>query len=322
MVSEGEAGRRLLVMDVDTGIDDALAILLALRSPGAEVLAIGTVAGNIEAEQAALNTLKVLEVAGAGVPVAVGLNKPLLRPLYTSPQVHGADGLGDAGLPAPAGRPSGEHAVDQLVRLARERPGEITLFASGPLSNVAAALIREPALPRLLKDVIIMGGAVAAPGNVTPVAEANIWHDPEAARLVFAAEWPLTMVGLDVTMSTFLRPPHLAALRASESPVSRFVCAILPFYWNRYTRLMGRDGCALHDPLALGIALDPSLVSQMAALDVRVETEGALTVGMTVADRRVLTAPNAPPPERPINVPLAVDGDRFIHGLLAALTAT
>lgn len=313
--------RKLLVMDVDTGIDDALALLLALRSPAAEVLAIGTVAGNIEAGQAASNTLKVLEVAGASIPVAVGLNKPLLRPLRTSPHVHGADGLGDAGLPAPAGRPSGEHAVNQIVRLAHERPGEITLFASGPLSNVAAALIREPELPRLLKEVVIMGGAVGAPGNVTAVAEANIWHDPEAARLVFDAAWPLTMVSMDVTMQTFLRPPQLAVLQASASPLARFVCAILPFYWDRYSALMGREGCALHDPLALAIALDPTLVATMATLDVRVETESALTLGMTVADRRVLIAPGRPRPEHAIAVPLAVDSERFVREMVAAFTA-
>lgn len=313
--------RTLLVMDVDTGIDDALAMLLALRLPSADVLAIGTVAGNIEAEQAALNTLKVLAVVEARIPVAVGLNKPLLRPLAIAPEVHGADGLGDARLPEPAGRPSGEHAVDQLVRLAHERPGEITLFASGPLSNVAAALLREPALPRLLKEVVIMGGAAAAPGNVSAVAEANIWHDPEAARLVFEAPWPLTMVGLDVTMRTFLRPPELARLQASPAPVARFVCAILPFYWQRYTRLYGREGCALHDPLALAIALDPTLVTEMAALEVYVETQSALTLGMTVADRRVLTAPGRARPDHPINVPLAVDSDRFIDEMVRAFTA-
>ncbi len=318
-----DTDKTLLVMDVDTGIDDALAILLALRSPNAEVLAIGTVAGNIEADQAATNTLKTLDAAGAtDVPVAVGLNKPLLRPLETSPHVHGVDGMGDAGLPMPSGRPTDEHAVDQLLRLVHERPGRITLFASGPLSNVAAALIREPELPRLVKRVVIMGGAADGIGNVTPVAEANIWHDPEAARLVLDAPWSsLTMVGLDVTMTTLLGAAELERIHKSESPVARFVAAITPFYVNRYAELLGGRGCALHDPLALGIALDPTLVTRMASLDVRVETESPLTVGMTVADRRPLRGPGYPRPYHPIDVPLAVDAPRFVEHLVRTLTA-
>jgi len=332
-----DKNKTLIVMDVDTGIDDALALILALRAPEAEVLAIGTVAGNIEAGQAATNTLKVLDVVGVNVasqgtgtgtgggagavPVAVGLNKPLVRPLRTAPHVHGSDGMGDAGLAAPRGQPSGEHAVDQLVRLAHERRGEITLVATGPLTNVAAALILAPDLPRLLKGVVIMGGAADGIGNRTPVAEANIWHDPEAARLVFEAGWPsFTMVGLDVTMTTLLRRPQLDLLRAATpaQPVARFVAAIVAFYWERYTRLLGVEGCALHDPLALGIALDPSLVTEFAAFDVLVETEGALTAGMTVADRRPLRGPGYPRPRHPIGVPLAVDADRFVARLMRA----
>jgi len=322
--------KTLLVMDVDTGIDDALALILALRAPEAEVLAIGTVAGNIEAEQAAINTLKVLDVVGAdtpgavpiAVPVAVGVNKPLLRPLRTSPHVHGVDGMGDAWPAAARGQPAGEHAVDQLLRLAHERRGEITLVATGPLTNVAAALIRVPELPRLLKSVVIMGGAANGIGNRTAVAEANIWHDPEAARLVFAADWPsFTMVGLDVTMSTLLRRPQLDLLRTSDRPVARFVTAIVAFYWDRYTQLLGVEGCALHDPLALGIALDPSLVTEFAALDVQIETEGPLTLGMTVADRRPLRGPGYPRPPHPIGVPLAVDAARFIDRLMRAFLA-
>jgi len=323
--------KTLLVMDVDTGIDDALALILALRAPEAEVLAIGTVAGNIEAEQAAINTLKVLDVAGSddlnagpvavpvAIPVAVGLNKPLLRPLQTSPDIHGADGMGDAGIPPPQGQPSGEHAIDQLVRLAYERRGEITLVATGPLTNVAAALIRAPELPRLLKGVVIMGGAANGVGNRTAVAEANIWHDPEAARLVFEAGWPsFTMVGLDVTMSTLLRRPQLDLLRASDRAVARFVSAIVAFYWDRYTRLLGVEACVLHDPLALGIALDPSLVTASAALDVQIDTESALTRGMTVADRRPLRGPGYPRPRHPVGVPLAVDAARFVDRLMGA----
>lgn len=310
--------KKRLVMDVDTGIDDALALILALRAPEAEVLAIGTVVGNVGVERATENTLKVLDVVGSRVPVAQGLAKPLLRPAHLAPQVHGNDGMGDVGIPAPSGAATGEHAVDQLIRLAHERPGEITLFACGPLCNIGAALIREPELPRLLKDVVIMGGAVGVPGNVTSMAEANIYNDPEAARLVLAADWPLTMVGLDVTMETFLRRPQRDALERSDSPVAMFVARIIAYYWDWYTREQGQEGCALHDPLALGIALDPSFVTRMARLDVTVETESELTLGMTVADRRTLLGPGYARPQHPIDVPLAVDSARFVDRLMQA----
>lgn len=317
-----EGGATLsLVMDVDTGIDDALALALALRSPGVEVVAISTVAGNIGAEQAATNTLKVLDALGVAVPVAVGLRGPLLRPFRAAPAVHGSDGMGDAGLPDPTGAPTGEHGVDQLIRVARERPGELTLFTSGPLSNVAAALMKEPELPRLYKRMVMMGGAVGVPGNVSPVAEANIRNDPEAAQRVLEAEWSsLTMVGLDVTMTTRLTISDLERLRASSAPAARLVAAITPFYVRRYEQLLGTGaGCALHDPLALGIALDPSLVTAMAHLDVQVETVSPLTLGMTVADRRPLLGPGYAPPRRPILTPLAVDATRFVDRFLAAL---
>ncbi len=316
------AAKTLLVMDVDTGIDDALALLLALRAPEAEVLAIGTVAGNIEADQADVNTLKVLDIVGAThVPVAVGIGKGLFRPLATVPYIHGVDGMGDAGYPAPSGRPTGEHAVDQLVRLARERPGEITLCAVGPLSNIGMALVREPDLPRLLKNVVIMGGAADPVGNVTAVAEANIWHDPEAARLVFEADWPtpLTMVGLDVTMRTLLRRPHIDELRNAASPVARFAGAIINFYVDRYTELLGEEACAMHDPLALGIALDRTLMTRVAPLDVEIETASPFAFGMTVVDRRPLLYPGYPKAQRPADVAIEVDSDRFIARMMETL---
>lgn len=313
--------KELLVLDVDTGIDDALALILAARSPEAEVLAVGTVAGNIGAEQAGRNTLTVLDALGATIPVAVGLDRGLLRPSSVAPSVHGHDGLGDAGLPASSQALSGEHAVDQLIRLAHERPGQITLVATGPLSNVAAALIREPALAQLLKRVVVMGGAVGVPGNVTAVAEANIWHDPEAAQLVLTAGWPLTLVALDVTMTTFLRRAELDRLRASERPVARLVSAISPVYSAFYQRMTGQEGYALHDPLAVAIALDPGLVAAAVDLDVQVETHSELTLGMTVADRRTLLGPGYPQPQRPVSIPLAVDGARFLDRLMDALLA-
>jgi len=309
------------VMDVDTGVDDALAIILAHRSPGAQVVAIGTVTGNVSAAQAATNTLKTLDALGASTPVAVGAPRALARGPFPPSAIHGEDGLGDAKLPAPSRAPTGEHAVDQLLRLVHERPGELSLFASGPLTNLGLALQRDPELPRLVKEVMVMGGAIIAAGNVTPVAEANIYHDPEAAALVFAADWPVTLVGLDVTMRALLRGEELARLRASEGEVARFVSRILPPYVAVYSRRFGFEAVTMHDPLAMALLLDPSLALETAQLDTRVETSGELTVGMTVADRRPLIGPGYERPSHPLSIPLEVDTPRFIAMLMRVLLA-
>lgn len=313
------ADPKAIVMDVDTGVDDALAIILAHRSPGAQVVAIGTVTGNVSAAQAATNTLKTLDALGASTPVAIGAPQALARGPFPPSAIHGEDGLGDADLPAPSRAPTGEHAVDQLLRLVHERPGELSLFASGPLTNLGLALQRDPELPRLVKEVMVMGGAIIAAGNVTPVAEANIYHDPEAAAIVFAADWPVTLVGLDVTMRALLRGDELARLRASEGEVARFVSRILPPYVAIYSRRFGFEAVTMHDPLAMALLLDPSLALETVQLDTRVETTGELTVGMTVADRRPLIGPGYERPTHPLNIPLEVDTPRFIAMLMRAL---
>ena len=310
---------KAIVMDVDTGVDDALAIILAHRTSAAQVVAIGTVTGNVSAEQAAINTLKTLDALGAATPVAVGAAKALARGPFPPSAIHGADGLGDADLPAPSRAPTGEHAVDQLLRLVHERPGELSLFASGPLTNLGLALQRDPELPRLVKEVMLMGGAIIAAGNVTPVAEANIYHDPEAAALVLAADWPVTLVGLDVTMRALLRADELARLRASDRPLARFATRILPPYVEVYSRRFGFEAVTMHDPLAMALLLDPSLALERAHLDTHVETTGELTAGMTVADRRPLIGPGFDQPTHPVDIPLEVDTPRFIAMMMEAL---
>lgn len=310
---------KAILMDVDTGVDDALAIILAHRASSAQVVAIGTVTGNVSSSQAATNTLKTLDALGASTPVAVGAAQALARPPFPPSAIHGVDGLGDADLPEPTRAPTGEHAVDQLLRVVHERPGEISLFASGPLTNLGLALQRDPELPGLVKEVVIMGGAVIAAGNVTPVAEANIYHDPEAAALVLAADWPVTLVALDVTMRALLRADELARLRASDRPLARFAARILPPYLQVYSRRFGFEAVTMHDPLAMALLLDPSLALQRAQLDTRVETSGELTVGMTVADRRPLIGPGFDQPTRPIDIPLEVDTPRFIEMVMSAL---
>ncbi len=308
-----------LILDCDPGVDDALAILYAVRSPGCRLLACTTVRGNVDAATGALNALRVLEAAGAGdVPVAVGCDEWLLEPKSDARAVHGEDGLGNTFLPPPRGRPVDEHAVDVILRLTRQYPCEVVLVAVGPLTNLAVALAKDPELPRRVRRVVVMGGAARPPGNIGPVTEANIAHDPEAARAVFAAGWPLSMVGLDVTMRTLLGEQDAERLRASGDPVGVFAHRIVQHYMDFYRRVLGRRACALHDPLAVGVALDPSLVRTVRAY-VEVETAGRFTRGMTVVDLRVLYNPELSVAEPNCDVCLEVEAERFLRTFLVRL---
>ena len=220
-----------IILDVDTGIDDSLALLYAAASPDADLIAATCVSGNIDAEQVGINTRAVLELAGrTDVEVAMGRQIPLVRPLETTPETHGPQGLGHAELPPPSKPLSDRHAVDLILDEARRRPGEITLVTLGPLTNLALAVLREPALPKLLKGYALMGGAFGTSGNTTPTTEWNIHCDPEAAKIVFRA-WadaidadpsiprPLAL-GLDVTEMARIEPEHIVRLarRAGSTP--------------------------------------------------------------------------------------------------------
>ncbi len=321
--------RMPLILDVDTGIDDSLALLYAAASDDAELVAATCLSGNVEAQQVGINTRAVLELAGrTDVEVALGREVPLVRPLETTPETHGPQGLGHAELPPPSRALSGRHAVDLIVEEARRRPGEIMLVTLGPLTNLALALEREPDLPRLLRGYTLMGGAYGVSGNTTPTTEWNIHCDPEAAKIVFAAwgaatasdpsiERPLAL-GLDVTERARILPDHVVRLArragsrpddsialahgedpmhatrsVASNPIVRYVADALRFYMEFHARYDGFYGAFIHDPLAVAAALDRSLVTTE-ALYVDVETTGELTAGMTVADRRRLTgkAPN------------------------------
>lgn len=276
---------RRVVVDCDTGVDDAIALLYLAATPGTEIIAAGSVHGNVGAELAAANTLRVLEVAGLeDVPVPVGAARPLAQPLQTAEVVHGDDGLGNIGYPQPRARPVPGSAAEQLVRLAREQPGTFDLLATGPLTNVALALMLEPELPRLIPRVVVMGGATASPGNITPMAEANIWHDPEAAALVLGAPWPVTLVSLDVTDKVLLGEPELARLERDGGPVARFCSKILQHYLDFHLGLLGSRVCPLHDPLAAILLTHPGLADYEQAT-VSVECGGTCR-GATIVDRR------------------------------------
>jgi purine nucleosidase len=300
-----------VVIDCDTGVDDAMAVLYGLLSPQIDVVGLTCVWGNTSVEQATTNTLRLLEiVAQPDVPVAMGAPRPLIGPEPTfAGGVHGLDGQGNTNLPPPSLKPRRETAAELIVRLGREHPGELILVPVGPLTNIAIALAMEPGLARLYREVVLMGGAFLTPGNASRFGEANIWHDPEAAQMVFEAGWPITAVGLDVTHKTMLSDARLERLRESGTPAGEHLHRITQFYLERYAARRGRRECAMHDALALGIAEDRSLMTRAPTARVDVELTGTHTRGMTVADLRLWASPDG----ANAVVPLEVDAERFIE---------
>lgn len=248
-----------LILDVDTGIDDALALALAVGDPGAELIAVTTVAGNVDVEQATANTLRVLDFLGAQhVPVHRGASKPLVRELRDARHFHGRDGLGEAPIPASQRQAELERGPAAIIRLARERPGEIVLVCLGPLTNLAIALNVAPDLPSYLRRIVIMGGAFRQPGNVTAHAEFNIYVDPEAAADVFAVRnLDVTVLGLDVTHQVALPKAVWDDAARREGAAAQLVAAICPWMETHH----GKTGMFLHDPMAVAAALDPALVT-------------------------------------------------------------
>jgi purine nucleosidase len=315
---DGERPAKIL-LDCDTGIDDAVTILYLaslVKTGGAEMVGVGTVHGNVDPRTGALNTLRLLELTGIdGVPVAIGAARPMAQDVHYAHAWHGTDGLGETHLPAPVTGPEAVSAPEQIVRLARAHPGELTLIAVGPLTNLAIALLLEPALPRLIRQVVIMGGAFDHPGNITTHAEANLWQDPEAADLVFAAGWPIVLVPLDATHPAMVGADWLDRLAAAESDTAGFAARILDFYVKAYTPTLRQRGCVIHDALAAMIAVDPSLAEYQERA-VRIELRGELTRGATVWDARSLPVDDP----RPL-VKVVVDSDVavFRERLLAAL---
>lgn len=267
------AGPTPIILDVDTGTDDALALAYAVASPEVDLVAVTTVAGNVGVERATANSLAVLEWLGAShVPVHRGASRPLVRPHRDASNYHGESGLGSARLPRSEREVGHDRGPAAIIRLARERPGELTLVAVGPLTNLAIALNVEPRLPELLPSVIIMGGAFHVPGNVTPAAEFNIYVDPEAAGQVFAAPFSrLVAVGLDVTERVVLTREdwNAANQRTDLPPAAALLSEVGRFAFSD----LGHDDFALHDPLATAVAVAPELI-EFERATVVVDTEG------------------------------------------------
>ncbi len=279
---QGASVPRKVIIDADPGIDDAMAILLALRSPDLEVLGITTVFGNAEIEVATGNALRLVELAGKEIPVARGAARPWVVPLRPPPDfVHGADGLGNIDAPAPTRTAIEGTAAAFIVETIHEYPGEVTLLALGRLTNLALALAMEPRLPELVKEIVLMGGAVAVPGNVSPVAEANISGDPHAADIVFTTPWRVTMVGLDATTRVRLEDEVLLRMAKRDENLGGFLYRISRFYRRFYDSIGITGGFYVHDPSAVAYVIDPSLfVTEKGP--VRVATEG-IAIGQTIA---------------------------------------
>lgn len=310
-----------LILDCDTGIDDALAIIYGAGN-GARFAACTVTHGNVPVQVGVRNTLTILDSVGlTDVPVHQGAARPIAQALMTAEWVHGQDGLGDAGLTPSPREPAGTLAAAEIVRLARSRPGELTLVAVGPLTNIGLALLLEPRLPELVRRVVIMGGAVGVPGNASETGEANVWHDPEAAQLVVDAPWDVVFVGLEITMTTQLSAASIARIEASADPHAQLVWKLIQHYLDIYEPMLGERTCVLHDPLAMALAIDPGLATYR-LVRAGIELRGDRSRGQVVADLRGFDpAPTDPREPGIIRIVESLDIPSFHENFLRALGA-
>ena len=306
---------RRFVIDTDTASDDAVALVMALRDSRVRVDAVTVVQGNVPLDLALQAALYTVELCGGGVPVCAGLAKPLLRPAEHAQDVHGADGMGDIGLPLTGREPDEGHAVDQLLARFSAEPGEIELVTLGPLSNVAVALLREPRLAEWVKHCYIMGGASDGQGNIGLAGEFNVWQDPEAAKIVFESGMPITMIGWDpCRLDSVVTDADQASIRAVGTALADFAIDIQGTLVE-YTRNVAKlDGISLADPLAMAVALEPATATATLQRFVTVSTDNGLTRGQTVVDHLDLLGR-----ERNTTVVLRVDHERYLEMLHEAV---
>jgi purine nucleosidase len=317
---------RRIIIDTDPGIDDAIAILIALRSPELHVEALTTVAGNVTLDLASDNARRLLSLAHrADVPVARGAARPLRKILHTATYWHGPGGIGGADLPRPQAAFDRRSATELISEVARRHPHDLTLVALGPLTNLAVALRQDPALRHELTEIIVMGGSTTG-GNETAAAEFNFFVDPDAARLVFESGVPVTMVGLNATRQTLLTRSHADALAASSSCVGKFVAQLARFY------LKTAEEFPLHDPLALVMAIDKSIATVITPMHIDVDTRPGLTNGATIFNTALTTVRTAREGDhftdggeqsiRPnADVPTAISSQRLLELLMTRLSA-
>jgi purine nucleosidase len=296
-----------IIYDTDPGIDDALGLLLLAASPEIDLLAITVTHGNTSQEKCLNNALKLVELTGiTKVPVARGAEEPLVKELSVAEETHGEGGLGYAILPKSAISPCSELAHDLIIRVVRENPGEVTLLCVGPMTNIALAFLKAPEIVSKVRRIVSMGGAIHYPGNVTPQAEYNVFCDPEAFEIVLKSGIDFTLVPLDVTYQCILTIDHLKKITEARSEIRNFIFDSTRFYMEFHEDYQGIKGCAINDPLAAAILLDPTLVKNRDYY-LTIELTSPTSKAKTIADHYGLLkfAPNA-------KVSMEVDVERFM----------
>jgi purine nucleosidase len=276
---------RPFLIDTDTASDDAVALIMAMRAPDVQVVAITTVSGNVPVEQSTRNALYVVELCGAQVPVYAGSDKPLLRPYQNATWFHGSDGLGEHGYPAPLRTAEPLHAVDAIIQTIEANP-ELVIVTLAPLTNIALALAKKPSIAAQVGRCVIMGGAPCCEGNVTPAAEYNIWVDPEAARMVMLSGIPVELIGWHLSRgASVLNQSEIESIQAFKTKLAHFAIECNSHARRAYKVQTGEDGISLPDPVAMCLALDPSVGTSWSEHYIDVETHSDLTRGMTIVDR-------------------------------------
>lgn len=317
---------RTFLIDTDTASDDAVALIMALRAPDVRIAAITVVAGNVDVHQATRNALYTVELCGAIVPVYSGAEKPLLRAYQNATWFHGRDGLGDHNYPAPQQSAQRLHAVDAIIETIEANPG-LVLVTLGPLTNIALALSRRPGIAAGVSRCVVMGGAPCCEGNVTPAAEYNIWVDPEAARIVMRSALPVELIGWQLSRGdAVLREPDITHVEQWNTRLAHFAIECNSHARDAYKIQTGEDGICLPDPVAMCLALDPTVGTEWSDHYADVETQSELTRGMTVVDRlnvaedernRAVWAPVLK--GRKAKVCWCIDNQRWKEALYAAL---
>ena len=304
---------RKIVIDTDPGVDDAMAIIYALSCPELEVVALTTVFGNHNVDVCTSNALQILEVAGrSDIPVARGAARPLAMDYLGAVElIHGEDGQGNVHLPAPSTLAVSTPAARYIVDLVMANPGEITLVPIGPLTNIALALMMEPRLASNLVAIVIMGGNGFVCGNVSPAAEANIHNDPEAADIVFGADCPIVMLGLDVTTKTNMTSAHLARYGASANPPAQYLAKVIPFYSDFHFETTGMDGIHVHDSSTITYLVRPDLYTTVSH-PIRVDCGHGIGRGNTIASERVPAANSLWAGRRNVTICVTVDAEAAI----------
>lgn len=291
--------KRRIILDTDPGIDNSLAILLALASPEISLEGLSVVHGNSSTAQGTVNALSVLELAKAEhIPVYAGCELPLVQPSLLAPETHGEHGIGYAKLPEPLTRPQSQNGCDFLIDKIMSNPGEMTLVAIGPLTNIALALRQEPRIAKNVKEVFIMGGAIRHEGNTTPLAEFNTYVDPHAAHMVFHSGMPITLTPLDVTYDCIFLKEDLNRLLKTASPITSFIADATRFYMEFHDEYQHIEGCVINDPMTMALTFMPEICDYQ-ELYVDVDLSGGVSMGSTFADFYRMT-------QKPANMKVAL----------------